>query len=438
MLCPKCNKDNDDENLFCSGCGYNLKMPMAQVQEQKLKSNRNGIKIAGIIAGVVVVLIIAGFFGYQQIQMNKVINEYKAFLDKEDYEGALTYYEDHAAESRFVKKADSITRKRYEEAVKKNDSDVEIAIFNSGLLTDNYVETLEASIIEELETIKKQFVDADIEYAEAEQVCFTYEKYKNDAIAEKTKEVYKYVKNLNDSRSAYKAGMEAAEKNDNEETLYELSKVIEEDENYAAARAKMEEVVPAYKEEVFANVDSALAGNNYAAAINHLESLQKYCSDSDVSAKLSEVQQLKTAYEGEQERLKIEEYKNNQEVEVISTKVFNDGYYLRFMKATSVVRNNSNKVAKEVTFGTLLFDENGYPVDVEYKIYQGKYSNECNCAFESCNILPGNQYGDNRTYDLPDQCRQAKACVRSVTYTDGTIWNNPYYSYWLEENYNSY
>lgn len=438
MLCPKCNKDNEDGNLFCSGCGYNLKVPMAQMQEQKLKSNRNGIKIAGIIAGVVVVLIIAGFFGYQQIQMNKSINEYNAFLDKEDYKGALTYYKDHATESRFVKKADSVTIKRYEEAVKKKDSNMEIAIFNSGLLEDNYIKTLETSIIEKLETIKKQFVDADVEYAEAEQVCSTYEKYKNDAIAEKTEEVYKYVRDLNDSRNAYKAGMEAAEKNDNEKTLYELSKVIEEDENYAAARAKMDEVVPAYKAEVFANVDSALAGNNYAAANNHLKSLQKYCSDSDVSDKLSEVQQQKTAYEGEQERLKIQEYKNTQEVEVISTKVYDDGHYLRFMKATSVVRNNSNKVAKEVTIGVLLFDGNGYPVDVKYKIYQGKHNNEYNCAFGSCNILPGNQYGSDRSFDLPDQCRQAKACVRSVTYTDGSIWNNPYYSYWLEENYNSY
>lgn len=439
MICPNCNKDNPDNGFFCTGCGYNFQAAADRTPEQKPKKNKKKvIKIAGIAAGGLLVLAIGGFFGYKQIQLNRTVNAYKTFLDKKDYSAALAYYGNYDSEKRFVKKADAITKKSYEEAVKRKDNNTEIDLFNSGLLEDKYIEELEKSISEKLEKAKNQFIKGDMTYSDADDICSIYEKYENDVIAKKAEEVDEYIEGLNTSRDGYEAGMKAAEENNYEKVLYELSKVIEADENYAAAKAKMEEVLPAYKTEVFANVETAMAANNFAAATNHLESLQKYCSDPDVPAKLSEVQQRKAAYEGEQERIKIEGYKNNQEVEVLSTKVYNGGHYLRFMKATSVVRNNTNKVAKEVDIGLLLFDGNGYPVDVEYKIYQGKYNNEFRCAFDSCNILPGNQYGSDRSFDLPDQCSNAKACVRRVIYTDGSTWDNPYYSYWLEDNYNFY
>ena len=86
----------------------------------------------------------------------------------------------------------------------------------------------------------------------------------------------------------------------------------------------------------------------------------------------------------------------------------------------------------------MLFDGNGYPVDVEYSMYQGTYENEFNCEHGSCNVTAGSSYGWNRYFSLPDNCKKVKACVRRVEYTDGTTWNNPYYDYWVKENYSKY
>lgn len=433
MICPKCQKELPEDSLFCSGCGYSFK------GEEKLAVKIKKIIIGGVIALIALIVIaFGGLFINKQIQSNKRLEGFKELVEAENYKEALTYYEDNGIDNLFIRKADKYSQEQYEEAEANENEDKKLAIFNASLLPNDYVAQIEEKIAGEIEELQNSYVAEKIEYRVVKSKCDIYAKYKSDSVSTKAKDVNDYSKSLDDSRNAYKSGMEAVEAKDYEKALDNLSKVIEEDSNYDSAQAKIPEVVELYKTEVMGNVDKQVESNNYAAAITSLESLNKYCSDSDVSSKLTVVKSQKETYEEEQEKLKIEGYKNSQQVEVTSTRVYNGGYYITLMRAEVKIRNNSDKVAKDVSFGLLLFDSNGYPVDVEWTMYQGTHSNELNCEFNSCNVTSGGSFGGDRYYDVPDNCHKAKACVKKVTYTDGTIWKNPYYEYWLKDNYNSY
>lgn len=436
MICPRCQRELPEDSLFCSGCGYSFKDQQGPANEKK--SNKNIIKAAIISAVVIAVIGISAIFINKQIQLNKVVKEFQVLVDDEKYKDALIYYEDNGMNDAFARKADSIVQKKYDDAVENSDNDVKISLFNSGLMSDEYVKQIEQSIVPEMENLKTKYVASEISYDDVKTACDIYSQYNNDSIASTAKTVGTYCKNLFDSRQAYETGIEAADNKKYESALSNLTKVIEDDTNYVDAQNRIDEIVDLYKAEVMADVETNVASDNYSAAISSLEALSKYCSDSDVSSKLASVKEQKTAYDEEQEKIKIEGYKNNQQVEVTSARVWNDGYYLTFMKAEVVVKNNSEKIAKDVSFGTLLFDGNGYPVDVEYKLYQGTYSNEFRCAHSSCNIEAGKSYGSGWEFNIPDQCKKVKACVREVTYTDGTTWNNPYYEYWLSDNHSAY
>lgn len=428
MICPKCQKTVSDDSLFCLECGYEF------TKRNKL-SNMKKIVICVIVALLVCVV---GVFANKQIELNKIVGGYRSLIADRQYKNALNYYEYNESNASFVKKAELYTERIYKKAIKNEDDDIQISIFNSGLLTEDYMKEIEKEAVLELETIQTKYIAKEVSYEEVEKICTPYKEYKNSSISATAKIVNEFCEKLKDSRVGYEVGIDAAKQKNYESALENLSKVVEDDENYENAQNKIKEVVTLYKTKVMQAVEKNVATNNYDTAISNLKLLKTYCNDPDVSSKLDEVEKQKKAYDEEQERLKVEEYKNNQQVEVTSTKVYNDGYYIRMMKAEVKIKNNFNKVAKDVTFGLLLFDGNGYPVDVEYTIYQGTYKNEFNCEFNSCNVTEGNTYGGNQYFSVSDNCRKAKACVREVTYTDGTTWKNPYYEYWIKANYSSY
>lgn len=428
MICPKCQKTVSDDSSFCPECGY----------EFKVRNKSSNTKKIVMCVCVILLVCICGFFLNKQIQLNKVVREYKVLVDDGQYKNALNYYEHNDSNSAFVRKAERYSKRIYEKAVKNADNETKISLFNSGLLTEDYREEIEKEVVAELETIQTKYISKEISYEEVEKICTPFEKYDNSSIVSTARTVNSFCEKLKDSRVGFEVGIEAVEQEDYKVALENLSKVIEEDENYEDAQSKLKEVTALYKTKVMLEVEKNVASNNYTTAISDLRFLKTYCDDSDVSNKLDEVEKQEKAYKEEQENLKIEEYKNSQQVEVTSTKVYDDGYYIQLMKAEVKIKNNSNKVAKDVEFGLLLFDGNGYPVDVEYAIYQGTYENEFNCEFNSCNVTGGNTYGGNNYFSVSDNCRKAKACVRQVTYTDGTTWQNPYYEYWVKANHSSY
>ena len=417
MICPNCNKEIKNDSTSCPECGYNLK-----INESKKKIN---IKIFMLLFILIAVCCLGAVTINRRMQVSKLLESYNVLLSDSNYQAAAELYNNTENKS-FKNKANDIAQQIYENATQEKDEDKEIGIFNSGLLGEGYILSLEQKIIDEINKLKEDFINEKVEFTEIRVTLDRYSEYENSNISLVAKETWKCIDKLNDSRYAFKVAIESENAADYEKALENYMQVIPEDKNYNQVQNKINEIIPLYKNSVFATVDEDMESDLYETAIERLEKLEEYCADEDVALKISTVKTRQ-----------IESYKNKQQVEVLSTNVYNEGNYVTIMKAQVTVRNNSNKVAKAVSFGLLLFDRNGYPVDVKYKIYEGTYSNEFNCEFSSCNIIPGKTYGQNWAFSVPEQCKKAKACVKQVEFIDGTIWNNPYYSYWLKDNFAS-
>ncbi len=430
MICKKCKNEIPEGSTFCLKCG-------AKILKENNKKINKIIKKILLLLLIIMVLVILGIFMHSKIEREKKIDTFQKLIDNAEYTKAADYYSKNA-EINFTKKADLVVENAYEESIKNGDEELEIAIYNSNLLNKDYISKLDNSILEKIENTKKQYFNENIKYEDALEQVKKYKKYADNDISQAASNSISNIETIHESRQAYESGMAEAEAGDYESALKDLSSVTNQDSNFINAKDKITEIIPQYKEIVLSEVDEKIASNDYDSAISELQILQAYCFDQDVEEKLAEVQGQKTAYDNEMAKAEIQTYEDNQEVEVLSTKVRDVGYTITFMKAEVDIKNNSDKVAKDVNFSLLLFDDDGYPVDVEYDYYKGRYDNEFMCSHESCNVEPGESYGSNWEFSVPDKCKQVKACVTDVKYTDGSTWKNPYYDYWIEDNYSMY
>lgn len=170
--------------------------------------------------------------------------------------------------------------------------------------------------------------------------------------------------------------------------------------------------------------------------MNISEALGVLKNDADLIAKKTFCETKKTEKEESDKKAKLEELKNNQKVTVQSALAYDDGYSFVFRKATVVVRNNTNQVLKDYTVGILMFDNNGYPIEVRYS-FQGD-ENLFRGRGQSANVQPGGTYGSNQYWDIEDNATKIKACVIRAEFYDGSTWENEYFNYWLEDNKGRY
>ena len=121
----------------------------------------------------------------------------------------------------------------------------------------------------------------------------------------------------------------------------------------------------------------------------------------------------------------LEDAKVHPEVSVTSVRVaksfiFNDAFVS--------LKNNTDKVVKNVIIGVLTFDNNGYPC---YESYEN--SNLSRCSADAVNIQPGATWGGNSYWYVANDTAYIKACVISADYYDAPSWENPYFDVWLAQ-----
>lgn len=496
MICPKCKKNIEENSVFCNFCGFKINDNMesgteeelyttADTDNKKKKSGKKWIKV--VIAAVCIVLVvIAGtVFGIQYSKNMDLINKYEKLVKQGDFTKASEFYEKNSDKSFFIKGADKRLKTVYFGYIKDAKYEEAAKVFNSELLSEKDKESIVKKANKDIDDKVNQFILKKIEYSDAESALESYMDYDEDELEDYAEDAIERIKALNDSRIAYTDAEEDIKNENYESAITNLKKVIEEDENYEKAQNelnstiesykqftlnkvnelinsgdfenaiekllafrrvsddaeinnKFEEIRPQYKQWVMTNTDVWINANDYDKALNALDSLKRFVDDTEVNTKIEEVKNKKEEYNRAQMEQKISGLKDSQQVNVVSTNVWNDGFSIVFMKGKIVVKNNTDKVAKDVYLSVLQFDANGYPVDVDYSIYEGNYKNEYRCQFDSCNILPGEAYGTNAYFSLSDKCKKIKACVKKVEYTDGSTWENEYYEYWLEENYSMY
>ncbi|MGI6327646.1 MAG: DUF5780 domain-containing protein [Dethiobacteria bacterium] len=97
-----------------------------------------------------------------------------------------------------------------------------------------------------------------------------------------------------------------------------------------------------------------------------------------------------------------------------------------------VIQNNSDETIRDYKVGMLAYDENGYPVKIEWSWdFSGGDYEKIGIA-EDANVLPGKTYGKNKGWKLsdPHNIHYILACVYEATFYDGKTWKNPNYNNW--------
>lgn len=101
-----------------------------------------------------------------------------------------------------------------------------------------------------------------------------------------------------------------------------------------------------------------------------------------------------------------------------------------------VVTNHSNKIVRNADVIVCAWDESGLPVTVGVQF--SARASAPTLSMEDINIGPNETYNCSEHQvgwpidsNYTDRMVQFKACVSSVTYSDGTTWTNPYAKAWL-------
>ncbi len=297
--------------------------------------------------------------------------------------------------------------------------------------------------INTINSTKESYIAKTVSADEALEKIKKYESDTDEEVASSASETVKAINILKTSRENYTNGMSKAEAGEYFDAILLFNKVDKSDPDYDSAVKKIEELKTEAKQQAIKEIDTLISENKWTEAQNKVIELQAIISDDEISAKRKEIDDGKAAYEAEQERLKIEKLKNEQQVYTINPRCYDEGNYLVNKVVTAGVVNNSDKVVKDYALVFLLFDANGYPVNPDYSMYADSRAENSLCGkAETVNILPGKTESNYHyywgNYNLSDRTAYTKACIREVTFTDGTTWDNPYFAYWIESEKDRY
>ena len=289
----------------------------------------------------------------------------------------------------------------------------------------NYDERKEIEKIFEdyLYKILNQFAVNEKTYEEASYDIDKFSDLKNlEKIVSKAKNDLKNIKNSKDN---FANGQSAESNNSLFDAIEFYSKVIELDSNnYKYAQTYINNNKNTLKSQTLEEVDKLIASNDLVSATHKLELLKTiFNNDSEINNKILDIS-------AESKKQEIEQYKNNQEVVVLSSKKYQEWYSSSLSGIQVIVKNNTQKVVKSYTISILAYDSNGFPLKIDYSGYEKL------CSCEGANIQPGDTHGKDNycsIYYEKDKIASSIACIKEVEYYDGTRWENPYYEHWIEQ-----
>jgi hypothetical protein len=395
LRCSKCGSENNEDSLFCNKCGSKL----SNYVEQSSKSNRF-LNKRYIILGCSILIIGIAVVVFLTIFTNPV------FAFKND-----------------------INNNKIEEATK---------IYNDKIKGNSEkVKNVESFLKDEITNILQSFKKGKTDYDTAKNKLETIQK--TELVSTKVNNALSDIDNINNSRISFKKA-EAFEKSNNYiDAIKEYKNVIRDDSNFETAQKRITPLIKKYKENVLKLADESASKKNYDKSVSSLnEALSLMPNDSDIIAKLSVYEKLLSEKKAAEEKVAIQKAKSEQLVVVESANIIvQDSTYKALYPdmIQVIVKNNSDKTIKNMKVGSLGFDSNGYPVKIktEFRISDGDYEFVGNA--EDVNILPGQVFGRDNGWKLDENHGISKvlSCVKTVTYYDGTTWDNPYYQYWLNE-----
>ena len=362
---------------------------MEDKMEDKNENKKNKKNIILIIVGIVIIIAIVEIIKY----FNSPVMKFKQNLDNVDvsklqeiYSTTQDYDEKKKIEKIFEDKLKTIVKefengtKGYEDAIEEVDRYKEIKGFESDI-------TSSKENIEKIKTSKDNFGEGQ-----------NYEKDGNML-----------------------------------EAIKSYSKVIELDKsNYQIAQKYIENNKKELKNKILEEVDNLIGNDDYVTANQKLKELQEILKDdNDIIAKSNQIKDKAKEQE-------IEKYKNEQEITVESAKIIvqDDRYKALYPDMIEVViKNNSNKTIKDYNVAVLAYDSNNYPLKIKPQFNYSGGGFEFTGQADNVNIVAGATGGKDYGWKLDEKHGISKvlAIVKDATYYDGSKWENPYYTYWIEQ-----
>lgn len=399
MFCPKCGKENDDENLFCASCGTKLK----ESEENKSKeviAIKNKLK--------------------RRIKITNFLQLFKGKNKKKTVIvcsccviiiclilGGILYFNN------------PITK--FENDIKNNNSTEALKVYDDKILGDvNKEDKIKSYLKNDITTIEKSFTDEKIEYDKAKNNLDTINQ--TNLVSSDVNSAINKVSSLNNSRIAFNKAEGFLKNDDYVNAIKEYKNVISDDKNYAKAKEQITNNEKKYKEQVLKNAEEFSNKQDYEKAEKLLaEAVTILPNDADIASK-------NIAYSKSYEDKLIKD----QEVSVENVSLDKD--WIDDYLVCVVVKNNTDKVVKKYSVSWMGFDSNGYPVKTGWLSPDFLQDGD-----GEANIQPGSTYGYGKGWKLTggfDKTMEASkfiACVKEVEYYDGSKWTNPYYNYWKDK-----
>lgn len=388
MFCKKCGKEINDESVYCNFCGEKQNGSNDTIKKRDFLKI---IRTKGFIFGITGLFFVIIVFISIQLMSNPVSKFLKA-VEESKYTEAITLYD---------------------EKIKGNlEKEKEI------------IGKLENQIQEVSNKFKNKTIDYDKSLATLGSIR------KTNLLGNEVNKTVEEIEELHLSRVAYKKGLEFKNSKNYADAVTELNKVIEVDVDYNIAQEEIKSITKEYKNDIITRSETNIITGEYEEALKLISSALKVIpNDADLLAKEASYKKSSDEKKQEERRLKMEELKENQEVEVVSASQYTNSINTNFI-SVKVKNNTEDKRVKSYSIGFMGFDAQGLPVKVG--LGGGEFVGR---GRGDQNILPnktvdsgGGWYLDN--HDI----KTLIACISQVEYyEDNEVWKNPYYDLWLQE-----
>lgn len=167
---------------------------------------------------------------------------------------------------------------------------------------ENAVKT---ELIQKIDKYKIDYIDKQVSYRDGKIGIDNL--YQLGIVNSECADALGYMRNLNDSRTAYEDATRYAESSDYYSAIKAYKKVIEVDSNYQEAKNQILNLTESYKAQILEQVEQNISSQNYDSALNLLETALKVISDESLHAKMAEC--LVKSQELEKEKARAENKK---------------------------------------------------------------------------------------------------------------------------------
>ena len=214
-----------------------------------------------------------------------------------------------------------------------------------------YKKDMEEALNKELNNILNSFIDEKVDYTYSKEKLESLKKLSN--LNETINETINDLEKIKESKDYFSKAKELEQTN-LVEAYKNYTKVIEKDKNnYIIAQEFIKNNTNNVKDTVISDVNNLIKNNDYIGAKEKLSDLNEYIkNDTTITNKLSEIEEMST-------KQKIEKYKNEQEVTVVSTRILVQSSQYKSLYPDMIeviIKNNTSKTIKDYQVSILGYD----------------------------------------------------------------------------------